>query len=90
MSTDQILTTAGALVARLRSFDGDDRERGLDAAEIIERTLSRLSVDPAAACARLRYHIGGKGMLDWRWSERHCAELEALSGEVFALLQERA
>ena len=87
MNTAEILRVGGRLVARLCSFDGDDHERGLEAAEIIQRTLVLFATAPETARNRLGYDVGGKGMLDWGWSPAHRTELEVLSGELFALLR---
>ena len=90
MNIEQVLTAANGLVAYLRSFDDQDRERGLEAAEIIERTLRLFSQQYENAVSRLRYDVGGKGLLDWRWSDEHREKLESFSHEVFVLLQTSA
>ena len=87
MNTAEILRVGERLVARLRSFNGDDCARGQEAAEIIGRTLGLFATAPEAARHRLCYDVGGKGMLDWGWSSEHRGELEKFSGELFALLQ---
>lgn len=73
------------LIAYLRSFEGEDRERGLQAAQNIEHTLSLYlaAKEPVAGC--FDYDVGGKGMLDWIWTDVHRARLERFSAEIFRL-----
>lgn len=87
MNTEQLFTTANELIEYLRSLEGPDQALGLDAAENIERTLALFATDAKLAAGNLGYDLGSKGMLDWGWSATHHANLEAFSGELFALLR---
>ena len=86
-SARQIATEVERLVSCLRSLDGDDRDRGLEAAQIIGITLDRLRLDFSPAVAsRLLYDIGGKGVQDWRWTDVHRKEIERLCADIFVLV----
>lgn len=74
------------LIVYLRSFEGEDYERGLLAAQNIERTLSKFTSEPECGVRILSYDIGYKGMLDWMWSDEHRNQLEKFSEEIYALI----
>ena len=85
-STQQIATAVERFVSFLRSLDGDDHERGVMAAQNIEHTLGLVRSDFSAGVARLQTDIGGKGVLDWRWSDTHRREIERFSDDIYTLI----
>ena len=85
-NSQKIATAVGQLVQFLRSLEGDDRERGSLAAQNIERSLAVLRSEFTAGAARLQTDIGGKGILDWVWSDMHRREIERFSDEIRALI----
>ena len=74
------------LIDYLRSFEGEDHERGILAAQNIEHTLSKFTSEPESGVRIFSYDIGYKGMLDWMWSDEHRSQLEKFSDEIFALI----
>jgi hypothetical protein len=75
-----------SLIEYLRSFQDEDRERGLMAAENIERTLIRFIAERRLAVSVFSYDVGGKGMLDLIWTAEHRKQLEKYSDEIYGLI----
>jgi hypothetical protein len=65
----RILHTLRELIAHLRSLDGADQPMGLKAGANLESTLLALESDFDGAVPLLACDIGGKGILDWVFSE---------------------
>jgi hypothetical protein len=84
--TEKIYTAVYRFIEYLSSLDGDERERGLLAAQNFQRTLSLLQSDLSNGLGQLRYDIGGKGVLDWVWSNEHLSQIEGFSNEIFELI----
>ena len=66
-------------------MDGSDAPLGLRGAENLETTLEALESDFGGAVPRLAHDIGGKGILDWAFTETRqrtvqefCDKLESL------------
>ena len=85
-NSQQVATAVERFVAFLRSLDGDDQERGTLAAQNIECSLAVLRSDFTAGLARLQTDIGGKGVLDWVWSDKHRTEIERFSDDIHTLI----
>jgi hypothetical protein len=84
--SEQVIQLTIELIKYLRSFDDEDKERGLIAANNIERSLSTLEYDYFKNRDNLSYSIGLKGMLDWKWSSSHCKRLEKYSNDIHRLM----
>lgn len=86
-NSEQIRVSVRKLIGFLRSLEDDDHERGLKAAQNIERTLAKFESGSEGAIQLLRYDIGGKGILDWIWSDEHQKQLEKFSDEIYRLTE---
>ena len=78
-----------ALVEYLRSFEGEDQQMGLQAAQIIEEKLTLVEAQPEFIPGAFDSDLGGKGMLDWSWSDAHRKHLERFSDEIARLSKPR-
>jgi hypothetical protein len=87
-SPEEVCATVRRLIEYLRSLEGDDHERGLLAAQNIERTLARFTSEPESGVRIFSYDVGGKGMLDWIWSDQHRAQLEKFTDEIYRLIDD--
>lgn len=84
-NSGQVCTRVRDLIVYLRSLEGDDRERRREAAQIIEEALTTFVAEPEPIAGFLDYYLGGKGMLDWIWSDSHRSQLEQFSDEILRL-----
>ena len=86
---EAVCEAVAQLIEFLRSLDGDDAARGRSAAQNLEHTLALLRSRPdfENGLAHLAGDVGGKGMLDWIWTDEHRAKLDEFSHRIFLLLR---
>ncbi|MEM1205080.1 MAG: hypothetical protein AAGN66_17755 [Acidobacteriota bacterium] len=64
------------LIVYLRSIEGESRGRALRGADLIAGYLTTLRKDFDLGSHALAYGLGGKGLLDWRWTKAEVAEIQ--------------
>lgn len=83
---EQLCCTVLRFITYLRSLDGDDKENGLMSAQNFENTLTVLASNFEQGVASHSYYIGGKGVLDRKWSESCNREVERFCDEIYKLI----
>jgi hypothetical protein len=73
---EQIRTQLMAFIAFLRAVEHEECGHGAKAAQNLEQTLRLFETEPAQGKSRLAYDVGGKGVLDWQWSDRNLPTIE--------------
>ncbi|MEY4483541.1 MAG: hypothetical protein RL693_993 [Verrucomicrobiota bacterium] len=70
----------------LDALDGEDKDLGSKASENFNTTLSLLKTDYKQGICLLAYDIGGKGVLDRRWSDLRMKEIEKITDEIYRII----